>query len=87
MWLSSRNQFIRSGFKHAGQNKEGEEYEEKRYLCANESWIDGMEWTDGVELGARDSVCLNAWRCSVPGSMVSYNGVAQFSLLTVKLPY
>jgi hypothetical protein len=46
MWLSSsRNQFIQSGFEHAGQNKEEEEeYEEKRYLCANESWIDGMEW-------------------------------------------
>jgi hypothetical protein len=43
MWLrNSRNQFIRSGFEHAGQNKEGEKYEEKRYLCANESWIDGM---------------------------------------------
>jgi hypothetical protein len=58
MWLrNSRNQFIRSGFKHAGQNKEGEEYEEKRYLCTNESWIDGMECTDGVVLGAPDSVC------------------------------
>jgi len=32
---------------------DGVEYEEKRYLYANESW---MEWTDGVELGARDSV-------------------------------
>jgi hypothetical protein len=53
MWLrNSRNQFIRNRFEHAGQNQEGEEYEEERYLCANESWIDGMEWTDGVELCA-----------------------------------
>lgn len=50
MWLStSRNQFIRGGFEHAGQNKKEEEYEEKRNLYANESW---MEWTDGVVLGA-----------------------------------
>ena len=49
----------------------------------------GWSGTDGVELGAPDSVCheLNAWRRSVPGSMVSYNGVAQFGLSTVKLSY
>ena len=58
MWLrNSRNQFIRSRFVHAGQNWEGEEYEEEWYLCANESWIDGMKWTDGVELCAPDGVC------------------------------
>lgn len=84
MWLScSGNKFIRSGFEHAGQNKEGEKYEEKRYLCANESWIDGTEWTDGVELGAPDSAShgLNAWRwrSSVRAIRARLDGKLQWS--------
>src|SRR6266478_3243480 len=72
MWLSnSRNQFIRSGFEHAGQNEEGAECEEKRYLYANESW---MKWSGRMELNSvllTGSHELNAWNSSVSGQMVS----------------
>jgi len=73
MWLrNSRNQFIRSGFEHEGQNKEGEEYEEKRYLCANESWIDG--WSGRMELSsvlltASALVCVALLRVRLDGKL------------------
>jgi hypothetical protein len=50
---NSRNQFIRSGFEHAGDKDGVEEYGKKRYLY--ESWTDG--WSVRMELS---SVLLTA---------------------------